>query len=232
MKYKLELENVKEYVRTSINLSEVLNKLGIPRQGNNSKTLRKYLDDNKIDYSHFTGRARTYKIKKEVSLNDIFSNKYSYNNRSLKNRLLKAGYKKYECEECGISKWLGKEIVLQLHHKDGNNKNNSLENLKLLCPNCHSLTENFCGNKNKNIIKYFCPDCGKEIKKNSKYCSMCSAKYSRKVERPTKDELLVLLHKVCNFSKIGKLYGVTDNTIRKWCQRYNLPYKTSDYKQS
>ena len=61
MKYKLEISNVKKVVKESINLSEVLEKLNIPRNGNNSATLRKYLDNNNIDYSHFTGRSRVYR---------------------------------------------------------------------------------------------------------------------------------------------------------------------------
>ena len=71
-KYQWDLEKIKNAVKESINLSEVLIKLNIPRQGNNSTTLKKILDSNNIDYSHFTGRARTYKttyVKAEVYLN-------------------------------------------------------------------------------------------------------------------------------------------------------------------
>lgn len=57
----------------------------------------------------------------------------------------------FECDECNISKWNGKEIVLEVHHKDGNNKNNSRENLCCLCPNCHSQTDNF-RSKNRRTV--------------------------------------------------------------------------------
>ena len=60
-KYKWNLEEIKIAVKNSINFTEVLNKIGVPRQGNNSKTLKNILDTNNIDYSHFTGRARNYK---------------------------------------------------------------------------------------------------------------------------------------------------------------------------
>ena len=60
-KYEWDLNEIKEAVKESINFTEVLDKIGVPRQGNNSKTLRNILDNNNIDYSHFTGRARNYK---------------------------------------------------------------------------------------------------------------------------------------------------------------------------
>ena len=229
MKYEWNLNKIKEYVKTSINLSEVLDKLEIPRQGNNSKTLRNILDKNQIDYSHFTGRARTYTTK-EIPIEEYLSNAKSISTHSLKSKLLSSGLKLNQCECCGISEWRGKQLTIQLHHIDGNNKNNSLENLQMLCPNCHSLTENYCGNANKIKEKFYCPDCGKEIGKNSTYCSVCSATHARKVERPKKEELYSTLKNTPNFTKVGKLYGVTDNTIRKWCRYYDLSDKIIDYK--
>lgn len=57
--------------------------------------------------------------------------------------------KPYKCECCGNTEWNGLPIPLQLHHKDGNFRNNTLENLQLLCPNCHSLTDNYCRRNKK-----------------------------------------------------------------------------------
>lgn len=65
-------------------------------------------------------------------------------NRShLKLRLLRAGLKRDECELCGITEWRGVPLSLQLHHVNGNGSDNRLENLQLLCPNCHSQTANW-----------------------------------------------------------------------------------------
>lgn len=69
------------------------------------------------------------------------------NRRLLKQALLEEGIKEYKCEICGISKWLGQEITLQLHHVDGNSANNELSNLQLLCPNCHTQTDNYGSKK-------------------------------------------------------------------------------------
>jgi DNA-binding transcriptional ArsR family regulator len=64
---------------------------------------------------------------------------------NLKRRLIAAGLKVHECERCGISEWLGEQLALALHHINGNGRDNRLENLALLCPNCHSQTDNFAG---------------------------------------------------------------------------------------
>jgi transposase-like protein len=64
---------------------------------------------------------------------------------NLKRRLIAAGLKHGACEICGISEWRGEPLALALHHLNGDGRDNRLENLQLLCPNCHSQTENFAG---------------------------------------------------------------------------------------
>lgn len=79
-----------------------------------------------------------------ISLQDILDGKYpNYQTYKLKNRLFKSGLKENKCEICGISEWLGKTINCELHHKDGNKNNHKLENLQILCPNCHSQTDTY-----------------------------------------------------------------------------------------
>lgn len=63
----------------------------------------------------------------------------------LKGRLLQAGLLQPACSECGLTEWRGRPLSLALHHRNGNNKDNRLDNLQMLCPNCHSQTPNFSG---------------------------------------------------------------------------------------
>jgi len=102
-------------------------------------------------YNPNQGGKNTHKpSKKKYKMDDIFSNIKPMQSHKLKQRLLKEGYKEHICENCGLSKWLHSPIPLELHHIDGNKKNNEFNNLMLLCPNCHSLTETYRG---KNIKK-------------------------------------------------------------------------------
>ena len=63
----------------------------------------------------------------------------------LKHLLIEVVGREYKCEDCGISSWQGKDIKLQVDHVNGIHYDNRPENLRFLCPNCHSLTETFCG---------------------------------------------------------------------------------------
>ena len=230
MKYDWNLERIKEVIPQCINFTEVLEMLSIPRQGNNSNTLKRLLDENNIDYSHFTGRARVYN-NTSTSINEYLSNRVKITSGKLRKKLLAEGLKENQCAICGITKWHGKPIVCQLHHIDGNNQNNNLENLQILCPNCHSQTENYCGSANVNKTKYYCKDCGKEINKGSVYCTICSHKHTRKVkDRPSKEKLLQDFKELKSFVKIGAKYGVSDNAIRKWFIQVGLPSKSKELK--
>jgi predicted amidophosphoribosyltransferase len=101
----------------------------------------------------------------------------------------------------------------------------------LLCPNCHSQTDNYCGSANSNPTKYYCKDCGKEITRNATYCPVCSAKHSRKVERPSLEQLINDFKELKAYTKIGKKYGVKDNSIKKWFISYGLPGKVGELKE-
>lgn len=146
----------------------------------------------------------------------------------------------YKCEKCG---WGEKnpyteKIPLEIHHKDGQYDNNIEDNLEVLCPNCHSLTENY-KNANKKgrqgrdkyyeTKKYYCLDCGKEISYGSIRCVNCNNKQQRTIERPTREELKKLI-RTKSFLEIGRIYKVSDNSIRKWCITEKLPKTKKEIK--
>lgn len=70
-------------------------------------------------------------------------------NATKRKRLIEEGVKEEKCECCGLSEWMGKPIPLELHHKDFNHYNNNLDNLQILCPNCHMQAHNYNNNYGK-----------------------------------------------------------------------------------
>lgn len=231
MKYDWNIRKIKDAVKESSSFCEVLRKINVPIQGNNSSTLKRIIKEHNIDYSHFTGRAKEYKNGKKVDIYKYLSNEISTKASDLKKRLYSLGLKENKCEICGISEWNGKPISCQLHHIDGNNKNNNIDNLQILCPNCHSQTENF---RNKIVERYnksekrYCKICGREITKNASMCSVCSHENRRKVERPSKEQLINDWKENKCMVKLSIKYGVSDTAVRKWFKYYNLPYRKKD----
>lgn len=87
-------------------------------------------------------------------LSEILMENTPYSSYKLGRRLIKEGLKEHKCECCGRTTWLDQEIKLELHHINGNHDDNRLENLQLLCPNCHSYTDNYRGkNQGKSAQK-------------------------------------------------------------------------------
>ena len=85
----------------------------------------------------------------KILLSEILEGKHpEYQTFKLKNRIIKEKIKENKCEVCGITSWTGKELIMQLDHIDGNPHNHKLENLRMICPNCHCQTPTWCG-KNK-----------------------------------------------------------------------------------
>lgn len=218
-KYEYNKEALIEAVKDSTSYSEVLRKIGIPIQGNNGSTLKRYLEKYEISTAHFTGHQRHNAIK-YVPVTEYLNSDRTITSSKLLYKLYREELKEPRCEKCGITEWNGEKLTFQLHHIDGNHNNNTLENLQVLCPNCHSQTDNYCGSASPKE-KYYCKECGKELKTKcaTGLCFYCAAKKRRKAERPG---LEVLLGDITNLGYLGtgRKYGVSDNTIRKWITIY------------
>lgn len=142
---------LEEKVKDCYSFAELCRRLGLKPEGSNPKNLRKKMNEFGIDYSHFTGK--TWKNPN----NPVYRNKYlpklckysSLSSSNIKALLYKLGLKENKCEICGLSEWQGKTIQCEIHHINGDSNDNRLENLQILCPNCHSQTDNF---RNKKVL--------------------------------------------------------------------------------
>ena len=148
-------EELIEAVRTSISLSQTLSKLGVRPAGGNYATLRAQIKRLGLDTSHFRGqgwaRGQKNPYSPRRSMQEILVKNSDYTNTThLRQRLLSEGYFEHRCLSCGLAEWLGQAIPLELDHINGDRRDHRLENLRLLCPNCHALTPTYRG-KNINV---------------------------------------------------------------------------------
>ena len=234
-----------EAVKNSSSIAQVLVRLNLAPYGGNYNTFHKRVKELNLDTSHFKGQAcnkgKSFGPKRPIE--DYLSNNQEIKSHSLKKRLISEGFFKHECATCGCSKWFGAKIPLELDHIDGNNKNNGLSNIRLLCPNCHAMTDNYRGknikrefkkkvgcvlsrpNKRK-CVKNSCLDCGITCSRQSLRCKSCAGVELQRgqTKRPLKEQLLKDKAELRFFTRIGKKYSVSDNAVRKWFVYYNMSF--------
>ncbi len=149
----IKIKDLEDAVAACLSVRATAEKLGLLGGGNLTK-LKKLIDKHSIDCSHFTGQLWS---KGKTALDDprigkgkeIFVENSSASSLYVRSILKKKKLLEYCCVLCGnTGSWQNKELTLQLDHINGNSKDHRLENLRWLCPNCHTQTETFCG---KNI---------------------------------------------------------------------------------
>lgn len=139
------LQEIEQYVHESNSYASLAEKLGYNSSyGSYLKSMKAMIDELGLDISHFTGQG----WNKNNFDYERFRNGVVIKSSQAINALI--FLRGRCCEQCGETKWLDVPIPLEVHHVDGDPLNNEIDNLKLLCPNCHACTDNYRG---KNINK-------------------------------------------------------------------------------
>ncbi len=143
-------EEFVKIVEESGSLRQVLSKLNLKEAGGNYQCAKERIKKLNLSTSHFHGQAwnKGKQLPKRQPIETYLVEDRLVQSNNLKKRLINEGIKEHKCECCGITEWNGKITPIELDHIDGNRYNNTLENLRLLCPNCHAQTETYRG-KNK-----------------------------------------------------------------------------------
>ena len=228
-------EELEQIVGQSSSLKEVVLKLGYSTSSGNNQTVISRLEQYGIDYSHFTSPKTLVKRQE----NNVFIENSTASQATLRRWYLKGEYTPYVCSICGQEPlWCGKELTLILDHINGKNHDDRIENLRWVCPNCNQQLDTtgykqMRAESREMVEKHFyCSECGNEITKDSQsgLCVSCMNFMTRIVQRPSRQELKKLV-RTLPFTQIGKLFGVSDNAIRKWCIAENIPSRVKEIKQ-
>lgn len=152
--YKLSDEQFVELLKKSSTISEVLFKLGYTVKGNSwgYSQVKRRMDDLNLDHSIFKGRSAIIKTTKinNIKKEDILKENCKHQRTVLRRYIIKNNLIPYKCAICGCTEWQGKTLSLELDHINGINNDNRLENLRFLCPNCHSQTSTY-GSRNQQL---------------------------------------------------------------------------------
>lgn len=227
------------------------------RSQNVRRVVIERLESAEIDYKEYLSSSPNMTDRfKRIPDDEYYVKGDIFRGNHLARRVRRDNKIEYCCSWCDVKDmWNGKEIVLHLDHIDGDNCNNDIENLRWLCPNCHSQTDTYT-NRNgsievvkqksvfgplleaKGLEKHDVSNClycntsfFNSSNSSNKYCNQqCYRKHlSEKSNRPSKEELYDMLLN-SSFVSIGRRFNVTDNTIRNWCKAYDIPHKAKYYR--
>lgn len=232
---RTDLDESKEYIIEK--LTAGTSRAAICREFNcRYDTLRVRLKEWGVDHLKNQGSRGVQGIG-SVPVVEYFNTHRYIKSHTLKLKLIEEGYREYKCEKCENTVWNNLPIPLELHHINGINHDNRLENLQVLCPNCHAQTPNHAGkgkrkqpkkpkkprNRNNDITKkqtYVktnnCLDCHVKIDRQAKRCKSCAQKAlgRYKIDWPDTDTLVQMVES-SSYLAVSRELWVSDNAIRK-----------------
>lgn len=237
-------ENFQNRVNQCNSIADIVRSFGFAIGRAQYKTIYARIEKDKINIDHIplglgANKNRVFDTKRKP-LKIYLVDGVNIKGSDLKKRLIRENLMKDVCSECGLGDvWNGKKITLQLDHINGVRDDNRLENIRILCPNCHSQTPTFCG-RHKGTK---CLDCNKRISWKSRRCQKCARKARNSSETPDKFkqyqqekfhitpfELEKLVWEKPT-SEIAKYFGVSDNAIGKRCRKHNIKKPPRGYWQ-
>jgi hypothetical protein len=230
-------EEAREAIAASLTFTEALKRLGMCWSGGNYRTLKKWAAVWSIPTDHFDPDAvRRRALRRDaIPLEEVLVENSTYARGLLKQRLYETGRKQRRCELCGQDElWHGKWMALILDHVNGDARDNRIENLRIVCPNCAATLDTHCGRRARLPREERpCRRCGvpflPKVARQA-YCSReCGQRWDRKGvpklgqrkvrERPPYAQLIAEVE-ATSWSAVGRKYGVSDNAVRKWVRAY------------
>jgi len=215
--WEISKEELQNLLNTSNSIVEILKKLDFPAYSGNHVTLSSRIKEDGLDKTQFLINAKNHRKnfcrRSKISHDDFFKLGKDTGSSTVRKRIIKNNLLDYKCLECGNTGTHNDKILtLQIDHINGISNDNRLENLRFLCPNCHSQTETYAGKRLKKEKVY-------ETEKEK----LQRIEKTRKL-KATKEELIELLQNN-SVEAVGRHFRVNGNTVRKRCENLGIDYK-------
>jgi hypothetical protein len=209
-------------------MRQVLRLLGLRAAGGNYRGLHEACARLGIQAPRFAFPSTPPRGRRFVRVADelVFCKDSTFLNRgSIKLRLIERGTPEC-CAICGLGpEWNGRLLALHLDHVNGVFNDNRLENLRLLCPNCHSQTDTFAGRRHQQTRTQIahCPHCSLAVPRRAKKCPSCLRWLGKSILPPLRpekitwpdDDALAAMVRATSLLATGRTLGVSDNAVRK-----------------
>lgn len=214
-------EEIEAILEQSSSVSDFMKRLGyVNYQGNSRNTVRKVIEKlglleklEALKRNSIRIRMKKLALSNSLSAENILSEDSDIDRVTVKRFILRNNLIEYKCQKCGNeANWLGEPLTLQLHHINGNSRDNRLENLCWLCPNCHSQTENF-GSKNSSVLREL--EVKRQVEKQKREVAKQNFIDERKKYLDTIDTT-----KFGWQTKAGKDLGISHTQVKRWVSKY------------
>lgn len=218
-----------KYAKELNNLNEIAKAMGVGVGGNTYREFKRIIEKYNIDTSHFHGVYNNFS-RPELKQDEIFceNSRVGHSGKLLKYIKKFAVKNTNVCEKCGRSEWEGKPIPLQVHHLNGKHSDNRIENLQILCPNCHALTDNYCGkNATKRTTKEIIKETGEKLNKKIQEEEVRLKRTAEKLE--------IIKNSGIDFQKwgwvkkAGELVGMTQLHVREFLMKNDPDFYATCY---
>lgn len=235
--FTLPKEEMQKLVNESYSITDVLRKLNLGITGSSHGILKKRLIYDSISLN-FKKDETTINLRnnllssREEALSSLFIAK-EQTSSTLRKYILLYNLIPYCCAQCGINdEWNGQKLCLQIDHIDGDRSNNKIDNLRFLCPNCHSQTKTF-GTRNrkaKDKKRHLCSFCKKEKSNSSaERCSSCHLSYVTKIQTNLLNLNLSELVFQKQIKDIAIENNCSENSVRKICKKQGIKVPPKGY---